>query len=52
MTVKAKLSLVAGAAVLLIAGAAVAKTVSDCCCKDDCCDEMTAPATPTAPTPQ
>jgi hypothetical protein len=51
MNVRSKLAIAAGAFVLLAAGAAAAKTLSDCCCKNDCCDEMTAPQTP-APAPQ
>jgi hypothetical protein len=50
MNVKAKLAIVAGTAVLLVAGAALAKTAADCCCKEGCCDEMAAPQTP-APAP-
>ena len=48
MNVRSKFAVAAGAVVLLVAGA---KTMADCCCKDDCCDEMTAPQTP-APAPQ
>jgi hypothetical protein len=42
MRPKNRYALLAGIAAVLIGGAAVARTASDCCCKDRCCDETAA----------